>query len=76
MEYSIELDTLIRTGFEISLQCEQIEETLQFLNSLNPNNIKGMTLFALFQKKVVEDEFGAYEAYMKYGLLCVRIFIA
>lgn len=48
------------------MQCEQIEDTLFSLNNLNQNNIKGMILYCLFQKHVMEDEIGAFDTFTKY----------
>ncbi len=60
-----ELDALVEAGFQISVNCDLIESTLRLLSSIDPNNIKGMVLYTLFQKHVMEDEFGAYESFLQ-----------
>ncbi len=60
----VELNDLVNDGFQISLNCERIEDTLQLLASIDPNNIKGVALYALFQKHVMEDEIGAFESFL------------
>ncbi len=56
----------MQTGFQIAVNCEQIEDTVRLLSTLSPNNVSGLVLYALFQKYVMEDEFGAYETSIMY----------
>jgi len=48
----------------MSVNCEKIEDVLGLLNNIDQNNIKGMVLYALFQKYVMEDDFGAMESFL------------
>lgn len=52
---------MVEKGYEISLNSQEIDETIKSLTELNPDTFKAMILMALFQKYVVEDDYGAYD---------------
>ena len=58
------MEGIVETGYYISKNCEDIEKTLYQLSSLNMDNLKGLILYSIFQKEVMEDDFGAYETFL------------
>ena len=58
------MDELIDAGYDISQNCDKIEKLLGQLELIDPDNIKGWILYAIFQKKIMEDEYGAFDSYM------------
>lgn len=51
-------------GYSVSQNCGRMEEILRQLASINVDNIKGLILYTVFQKKVMEDDFGALDNFL------------
>lgn len=52
---------MVEVGYTISKNCAEIELILKRLCESDNNNVKGLILFSIFQKKILEDDYGAFE---------------